>query len=112
MNPIVRSTNAIARASVPARAIVSAGGIDTSYVRAGQGQAMLVIAADVDAPDVQQLIVDLAERFLVLAAAPDAVKGGCAFDLWLRNFLEGLGIGVAHVLFHASVPTGIVTGDT
>ena len=79
-------------------------------VRAGQGEAMVIVAADVDARDVQQMIVDLAERFLVLAAAP-AIEGGRAFERWLRNFLDGLGVSAAHVLFHASVPPALIAGD-
>jgi hypothetical protein len=97
------ATNTIARAGTPARAIVCAAGIDTPYVRAGRGEAMVIVAADVDARDVQQMIVDLAEHFLVLAAAPAVTEDGRAFEQWLRNFLDGLGVNTAHVLFHASV---------
>jgi dipeptidyl aminopeptidase/acylaminoacyl peptidase len=64
----------------PARAIVCAAGIDTPYVRAGRGEAMVIVAADVDARDVQQMIVDLAEHFLVLAAAPAVTEDGRAFE--------------------------------
>ena len=110
MNVVGSSTRSIARTGAPVRAIVSAGGIETPYVRAGQGEAMVIIAADVDARDVQQMIVDLAERFLVLAAAP-AIGGGRGFERWLRNFLDGLGVSAAHVLFHASVPPALITGD-
>jgi hypothetical protein len=111
MNVANSSTNTIARAGVPVRAIVSAAGIETPYVRAGRGEAMVIVAADVDARDVQQMIVDLAERFLVLAAAPAVTEEGRAFEQWLRNFLDGLGLSAAHVLFHASLPTALVTGD-
>ena len=98
------SANAIARTGTPVRAIVSAAGIDTPYVRAGRGEAMVIVAADIDARDVQQMIIDLAQRFLVLAAAPAVTEEGCPFGQWLRNFLDGLGLSPAHVLFHASVP--------
>ena len=111
MSTIGGSTRSIARAGSPARAMVSAAGIDTTYVRAGRGEAIVIVAADVDDRDVQQMIVDLAERFLVLAAAPRVVEEGRAFERWLRNFLDGLGLGAAHVLFHASVPTALVTED-
>ena len=110
MNVVGSSTRSIARAGTPARAIVCAGGIETPYVRAGQGEVVVIVAADVDARDVQQMIVDLAERFLVLAAAP-AIEGGRAFERWLRNFLDGLGVNAAHVLFHASVPPALIAGD-
>ena len=110
MNAAHSATNTIARAGIPARAIVSAAGVDTPYVRAGRGEAMVIVAADVDARDVQQMIVDLADHFLVLAAAPAVTEDGHAFETWLRNFLDGLGVNTAHVLFHASVATALVTG--
>jgi len=102
MNVVGSSTRSIPRTGAPVRGIVSAGGIETPYVRAGHGEAMVIVAADVDARDVQQMIVDLAERFLVLAASP-AIEGGRAFERWLRNFLDGLGVSAAHVLFHADI---------
>ena len=83
-----------------ARAVVCAAGVDTEYVRAGQGETMVLVAAPLASPEVQRDIAWLAKHYLVLAAAPPA-NGGLRD--WLAGFLEGLGFSDAHVMLHASV---------
>lgn len=89
---------AIGGLATPARAIVCAGGVDTPYLRAGRGEPIVLIAADVEAADVRSMIADLAQRFLVIAASPPVAN----VATWLTLFMEGLGLSDAHVLHHAS----------
>lgn len=93
------------RAGSPARAVVCACGVDTNYLRAGRGEALVFIASDIEAPDAGAMIDALAVQYRVIAAAPPA---GCAFDSWLPSFLEGLGVTDAHVLLHSSISTSIL----
>ena len=99
----------ITRAVTPARAMVCAHGVDTTYLRAGRGDAIVLVANDLEAQDVQDLMQELARQFLVIAAAPTPAQGQIAN--WLRDFLEGLGLTGAHVLMHASL-TQILMADS
>lgn len=90
------------RAGSPARAVLHAGGVDTEYLRAGHGEAMVLLAPVLDAPEVQGTIARLAQHYLVLAAAlPSQTPGATR---WLDEFLEGLGFSHAHVMLHSSLP--------
>lgn len=96
-----------ARAGSPARAVVHAAGVDTEYLRAGRGDAIVIVADHLDAPKIRELIAQLEGRYLVLAAAP-ALTRVEELRPWLDGFLEGLGVPAAHVLFHSSMtmPSG------
>lgn len=89
------------------RAVVFAGEIDTPYLRAGKGEAIVLIARDIDAPEVVGMVERLAAHFLVIAAAPPA--GVQVFESWLPAFLEGLGAPEPHVTIHASIGVAGVT---
>ena len=84
------------------RAVVCAGGVSTSYVRAGRGTPIVMVSDDVDAPGTQEMIARLARDHLVFAAAP-ALVDAQSLGVWLRNFVEGLGISEAHLVLHSSV---------
>lgn len=103
------------RAGSPARAVVHAGGVDTEYLRAGQGEPMVLVAALLDSSDVQATVARLAQHYLVLAVAlpPGSLAqvqpqpgpaGNPLANRWLDEFLEGLGLSHAHVLLHSSLP--------
>ena len=98
-----------ARAGTPARATVCAGGVDTEYVRAGRGDAVLLLAGDVDTLEMQQRIDVLARHFLVIAASPPV---NAEFNSWLGGFLDGLGLMRASVLVDASLTHLLMTGDS
>lgn len=85
----------------PARAVVHAAGTDTEYLRSGRGNAIVVVADDLDAPELGDVIASLADRYLVLAASPVAANAA-DFARWFNGFLEGLGISSAHLLLHSS----------
>lgn len=90
------------RPAAPARAVVHTGGVDTTYLRAGSGDVLVLVAHDLDSAEVLQTMIALSHRFLVLTAAP-GVNGPVALADWFHDFLEGLGISEAHLLLHASV---------
>ncbi len=90
-----------ARTGALTRAVVCAGGVETSYLRVGRGPAIVVVADDVDGVEAQRLVADLAPNHLVLVAAPRA-SSNAALATWKRNFLDGLGIADAHVLLCTS----------
>lgn len=104
------SVERTARAGPPARAVVHAAGVDTEYLRAGRGDAIVIVGDDLDAPEVGELIAQLEGRYLVLAAAP-ALAGCVQLHDWLNGFLEGLGISTAHVLLHSSKSTALGDHD-
>ena len=83
------------------RAVVCAGGVSTTYVRAGRGKPIVMVSDDVDAPETQEMIAALARDHLVFAAAPP-ITDIQELGVWLRNFVEGLGINDAHLVLHAS----------
>lgn len=94
-------------------AVVRAGGVDTTYVRAGQGRPVLLMVHGTPATIARgALFRRLAEDFRVLAPAPipEAVTGrgsggAVPVRIWLRGLLEGLGLHrpslVADVAFSA-----------
>lgn len=93
-----------ARAGTPARAVVHAAGMDTEYLRTGRGDAVVVVAADIDSAEINTLVASLADRHLVFAARPTVTDD---FDLsgWFAAFLEGLGVTTAHLFVHSSMTT-------
>jgi hypothetical protein len=91
------------------RAVVCAGGVNTSYVRAGRGKPIVLVSDDVDAPETQEMIATLARDHLVFAASPP-VTDGQGLGVWLRNFAEGLGINDAHLVLHPSVSPVLLGG--
>lgn len=93
------------RPSTPARAVVHAGGGDTTYLRAGSGDVLVLVAPDLGSVGVLETMNALSRSFLVLAAAP-GVSGRALTD-WFHDFLEGLGVSDAHLLLHASVSASI-----
>lgn len=95
-----------------ARAVVHAGGVETAYVRAGRGDALVLVAADLERDDVRQIVQTLSAEFLVLAAAPTpvALHGIAGLSPWFREFLECLGVTDAHLFLHASA-SAILNGE-
>lgn len=94
-------------------AVVRAGDVETTYVRAGQGRPVLLLVEGTPASIARgALFLRLAATARVVAPAPvpDAVvgRGGGAavpVGIWLRDLLEGLGLHcpslVADVAFAA-----------
>ena len=83
------------------RAVVCAGGVNTSYVRAGKGKPIVMVSDDIDSPETLDLMAVLARDHLVFAAAPP-VTDMQGLGVWLRNFVEGLGVTDAHLVLHPS----------
>lgn len=92
------------------RAVVHACGTETTYLRAGSGTVMVLVASDLDRDDVRETLTSLAREFLVLAAAP-ALGDPANLAGWFQEFLECLGIADAHLVLHASAST-LLTGDS
>jgi hypothetical protein len=98
-----------ARAGTPARAVVSAGGVDTEYVRAGRGEPVVLLAADIESLEVQRTIDVAARNCLIIAASPPSHTD---FTAWLRGFLDGLGLTHARVVMDAGELLNLVsTGE-
>ena len=85
------------------RALVDAGTISTSYIRAGVGAPLLLLDPLVPADgSCVPLLLPLAAHFRVLAPAVPAAFSATgrrsqaahatAFSTWLRGFLDGLGL--------------------
>lgn len=102
-------SRATARAGTPARAVVHAAGMDTEYLRTGRGDAVVLVAADLDSAEVNTLVASLADRHLVFAACPTVTAD---FDLsrWFNAFLEGLGVPSAHLFVHSSMTLSFASG--
>lgn len=92
------------------RAVVHARDIETAYLRTGSGSVVVLVAADLDRPDVQETVTALSREFLVLAAAP-ALHDIGSLNRWLREFLECLGVTDAHLVLHRSA-SAILSGDS
>ncbi len=98
----------VEKAGTLTRGVVHADGVETDYVRAGRGEAVVLLAQALDREDVMRSIQALSREFLVLAAVPSS--GNVAgLSRWLRAFLECLGVTDAHVFVHA--PASLLTGD-
>jgi hypothetical protein len=87
--------------------VVSAGGVETPYVRAGRGPTLVLVARDIDLPEVQALVADFAQRFTVFAASPDSTSAA-ELAQWLRPFLEGLGVVGVHLMVHESLTESLI----
>jgi hypothetical protein len=70
------------------RATVDAGGLSTSYARAGTGLTVVLLASDATLGT--WLLATLAEHCRVFLPETPA---GHVFPEWLRGFLDGLGLG-------------------
>ncbi len=82
--------------AVPARAVVCAGGVETSYIRMGRGDAIVLVVDDIDAVATKALLETLAARFVVFAASPGL--GGEFLSRWLSDFVEALGVSEARLM--------------
>jgi hypothetical protein len=99
MSSSSNAVTGIARAESPARAMVYAGGLDTCYVRAGRGAAIVIVSPDLESPETREMVETLSRHYLVFAAAPPLIDAAM-LARWLHDFIEGLGMGDAHVLLH------------
>jgi hypothetical protein len=84
--------------------------MDTEYLRTGRGDAVVVVANDLDAADVNALVARLADSHLVLAASP-TLSTEADLATWFSAFLEGLGVSHAHLLVHSSMTPSLISGD-
>lgn len=73
------------------RAVVLAGADATPYFRCGAGRPVVFLCQDPDAPLWTALLEAVAGQFRVIA--PEATAGRPDFERWLRQFLDGLGLG-------------------
>jgi hypothetical protein len=87
-----------------ARAIVDAGAVATSYLRAGAG-APVVLLTSAHSDDVAggPLLAGLAAHYRVIApdlAAGGPTPAGCptCFAAWLRGVLDGIGAGCVSIV--------------
>lgn len=90
-----RTTPAAAGPREPAHAVLTAGGIETPYLRVGTGRTVLVLRAGDRGDAPSPIVAALADRFRVIAPVPPArlADGGDdAFHAWLRDLLDGLGL--------------------
>lgn len=87
--------------AVPTRAVLSAGGVETAYLRVGAGAPVVVLRAGAADGAASPLVLALADRFRVLAPVPPAGlagRGDDAFAAWLRDVLDGLGVDGATIV--------------
>ena len=84
------------RAATSARAVVCAGGIDTTYIRVGRGDPVVLLVDDIDAVSTQELQETLSARFVVFAAAPGLQ--GDRRSRWLADFIEARGVTETNVM--------------
>ena len=82
-------TRMSARAGAPARAVVSARGVDTHYLRAGSGEAVVLLTQDHGDDGAYAAFASLARNARVIAPY---VPAKLPFGEWLRDFLDGLGL--------------------
>jgi pimeloyl-ACP methyl ester carboxylesterase len=86
--------------SVPMiRAVVHAGGLETSYLRMGHGPTVLVLGvppeARVTSADTRVALADLsalAESFRVIIPLVPPPEGRRDAERWLRDLIDGLGL--------------------
>jgi pimeloyl-ACP methyl ester carboxylesterase len=82
------------------RAVVEVGTIETEYLRAGSGPAVLYLGPVTGDPECEAVFGALTTRFRVTvpqsispaATMPRPDGGGSAFANWMEGFLDGLGI--------------------
>ena len=86
----------------PVRCAVSAGSSDTDYVRAGRGEPPVVLLAAAAPPGGEpELVAPLAEHFRVVAPCAVATQAAASdgrFVVWLRDFLDGIGLDAVAVV--------------
>lgn len=90
----------------PVRAVVRAGTSDTTYIRVGSGDSVILMAADPDAPLPRVLLEALGTRFRVIApvTGPEASD----FNEWLATFLDGLGITSTNIIAHQELAANTI----
>ena len=89
MTATPRSDFTLARDGTPLRASVSAGGVETEYLRAGCGEPLLLLLPPGHDIGSDQRLGSLAMQFRVTAtSAPVDVDVAS----WIRDFLEGVGV--------------------
>lgn len=101
----------------PVRAVVDAGSISTTYVRAGSGDPVVILRANTQTASAgASLLLDLSRDFRVIepeliAPIVEATTGGdsVAFSCWLREFLDGLGIARAGLVAEESVAARVLS---
>ena len=93
-----------------ARAVLTAGGVETTYVRMGMGRTVLVLRSGDRDDRPSPLVAALADRFRVIAPVrPAALRdggdgaSGDAFATWLRDLLDGLGLDGATIVAEGAV---------
>ena len=109
-NRLIVESIPTARAGHPARAVVHAAGMDTEYLRTGKGDAVVVVADDLESADVNGLVASLAGNHLVFAASP-SLSPNVDLSTWFNAFLEGLGVSTAHLFIHSSRTPSLASGD-
>ena len=102
--------SATAHGGVPTRGVVHAGGIATRYLRAGRGEAVVLVAGHLEDAGVMRVVDALSNHFLVFAAAP-GLSEAVSLSRWCREFLECLGVDDAQLMVHASASTILFSGD-
>ena len=89
MTATPRSDSTLARDGMPVRASVSAGGVETEYLRAGCGEPLLLLLPPGRDIGSDQRLGSLAMQYRVTAtSAPVDVDVAS----WIRDFLEGVGV--------------------
>jgi len=87
------------RGGAPALASVTAGGVDTEYLRCGRGPALVLLTERGDGAWTGGVVQELSRDFLVLAPRRPP---GVTFADWLAGFLDGLGITRATIVAEGS----------
>jgi hypothetical protein len=90
----------------PVRAVVRAGSSDTTYIRVGSGDSVILMVADPDAPLAHVLLEALGTRFRVIAPVTGAEAPD--FNQWLATFLDGLGITSTNIIAHQELAANTI----
>ena len=95
----------------PVRAVVDAGSVSTTYIRAGAGTPVVILRPGAPARAVGRgLLPHLAPHFRVIEPESCSPSGravdagdGVAFSSWLREFLDGLGLARVSLVVQETV---------
>ena len=83
-------------------ALVETDGVETTYVRAGAGEPVVVLRASATPAEHDPFIEQLAQEYRVFAPDLACAESAPCFRGWLRGVIEGLGLEEPRLIVTAS----------